>query len=264
MSRPPRTQAPGAIYHVTFRGNRRASIYLDEYDYKVWFDMLGEAALRYEIVVHAFCQMPNHYHLVVETPSGNLASAMRYLNGKYCQYFNRKHEFSGHVAQGRYYADRINRQQHLLELARYVVLNPVRAGLVADPADWNASNYHFFMGLAPAPAWLNVDWTLSQFGTSSQDSRVSAYSKFVLQGRGRPDPLRHLTRPRRAGMAASNMDAQPVQTLQECSAAYPDINEAIVRAVLSTTCSLRAIARHFGVSPRTLDRILRHGRQSSN
>ena len=108
--------------------------------------------------------MGNHYHLVIETPDGNLAQGMRQLNGVYTQGFNRAHQHVGHVFQGRYKAILVERDAYLLKLSRYVVLNPVRARMVRTADEWPWSNYRATAGLSPAPNCLNVTWTLAAFG----------------------------------------------------------------------------------------------------
>jgi len=136
MARPLRIELAGGIYHVTSRGDRREDIFLDEGDRLAWLDVFGAVCNRFNWVCHAWCQMTNHYHLVVETVEGNLSQGMRQLNGVYTQTFNRTHRRVGHVFQGRYRAVVVEKDAYLLELMRYVVLNPVRAGIVSDAADW--------------------------------------------------------------------------------------------------------------------------------
>lgn len=132
MARPLRIEFTGALYHVTSRGDRREAIYEDDTDRIRFLEVLGQVAADFNWVVHAYCLMTNHYHLVVETPDGNLSKGMRQLNGVYTQYSNRRHRRVGHLFQGRFKAILVDRDSYLLELARYVVLNPVRAGMVSD------------------------------------------------------------------------------------------------------------------------------------
>ncbi|MEI6336557.1 MAG: transposase, partial [Methylococcaceae bacterium] len=130
MTRPLRIELSGGIYHVTSRGNRQDDIYFSDDDRKVWLNLLGQVCQRFNWYIHAYCQMTNHFHIVVETPEGNLAQGMRQLNGVYTQYINRTHGSVGHLFQGRYKAILVEKDNYLLELARYVVLNPLRAGMV--------------------------------------------------------------------------------------------------------------------------------------
>lgn len=128
MTRPLRLEFAGALYHVTSRGDHRGSIYFDDTDRLAWLDVLATVCARFNFVVHSYCQMTNHYHLLIETIDGDLARGMRQLNGAYSQHFNRRHGLVGHVFQGRYKAILVQKESYLMELARYVVLNPMRAG----------------------------------------------------------------------------------------------------------------------------------------
>ena len=138
---------PGAIYHVTSRGNAQSDIYLDDSDRETFLITLSEVATRFGWICHAYCLMSNHYHLVIETPKANLALGMRQLNGVYTQRFNRTHHRVGHVFQGRYKAILVERDAYLLELSRYVVLNPVRAKMVNDVSQWPWSSYRATAGM---------------------------------------------------------------------------------------------------------------------
>ena len=153
MARPLRLELAGGLYHVTSRGDRREDIYFDGEDRETWLRIFAAVCARYDWVCHAWCQMTNHYHIVVETRAGNLAAGMRQLNGVYTQSVNRRHGRVGHVFQGRYKAILVERDSYLLELARYVVLNPVRAGLVADLADWPWSSYPAIVARRAPPPW---------------------------------------------------------------------------------------------------------------
>jgi len=133
MARPLRISYPGAIYHVTARGNARQAIVRDEADRQRFVYTLAEMVEHYQVLCHAWVLMENHYHLVLETPHANLSQAIRHLNGVYTQAFNRRHQRGGHLLQGRFKAIVVEKETYLLELCRYVVLNPVRAGLVPHP-----------------------------------------------------------------------------------------------------------------------------------
>src|SRR4030043_1793691 len=141
MSRPLRIQYAGAVYHITSRGNARKAIFKDDRDRKVFLNIVEEVKDRYHWLCHTYCLMNNHYHLLVETPDGNLSEGMRQLNGVYTQVFNRRHRRAGHLFQGRYKAILVQKDSHLLEVSRYVVLNPVRAGTVERPDQWKWSSY---------------------------------------------------------------------------------------------------------------------------
>lgn len=155
MARPLRLEYPGALYHVTARGDRREDIFFQDEDRTEFLSVLGVVCERFNWIIHAYCQMNNHYHLLLETVDGNLWRGMRQLNGVYTQRFNRRHGLVGHLFQGRYKAILVQKDAYLLELARYVVLNPVRARMVLDPAEWPWSSYPVIIGEAPVPDWLD-------------------------------------------------------------------------------------------------------------
>ncbi len=185
MARPLRIELAGGLYHITSRGDRRENIYFSEADRLAWLDIFGQVCSRFNWVCHAWCQMTNHYHVVVETAEGNLAQGMRQLNGVYTQTINRSHRRVGHVFQGRYKAIFVEKDRHLLELARYVVLNPLRAGMVREVGAWPWSSYHAMLGTEAAPPWLQTDWILGQF--SPQRGRaIKKYVDFVRAGVGLP------------------------------------------------------------------------------
>ncbi|MBM4341551.1 MAG: hypothetical protein FJ110_18655 [Deltaproteobacteria bacterium] len=134
MSRPLRIEFPGAVYHVTSRGNARQAIFIDDEDRGGFLDVLSMVVERFNWVCHSYCLMENHYHLLIETPDGNLSKGMRELNGVYTQGFNQRYKRVGHLFQGRYKAIMVEKDHHLLSLCRYVVLNPERAGLINSEA----------------------------------------------------------------------------------------------------------------------------------
>lgn len=191
MARPRRIELAGAVYHLTSRGNARQSIYRDDGDRERFLSVLGEVVRRFHWLCHAYCLMDNHYHLLVETSTPNLSRGMRQLNGVYTQRFNQRHDRVGHLFQGRFTAILVEKDAHLLELCRYVVLNPVRARVVADPGQWSWSSYRAAMGHVATPGWLTTDWMLGQFGTSRQLAR-QRYREFVLGGRQVPSPWQGL------------------------------------------------------------------------
>jgi len=183
MARPLRIEYEGAVYHVTSRGNAGEKIFLADRDRLGFLDVLGGVVSRFDWVCHAYCLMSNHYHLLIETPSANLSRGMQLLNGVYAQRFNRRHKRSGHVFQGRFKAILVEKESHLLELARYVVLNPVRAKMVRSARDWPWSSYRVTSGQVEAPKFLAIDWILSQFD-AKRGPAVRAYRRFVTEGRG--------------------------------------------------------------------------------
>jgi putative transposase len=155
MSRPLRIEFPGAVYHVTSRGDRREPIYRDEVDRGAQLDVLAQAMDRFDAQVLAYCLMGNHYHLVLHTRQGNLSRLMRHFNGVYTQAYNRRHGLVGHLFQGRFKAILVDREAYLLALCRYVERNPVAAGLVKAVGDWPWSSYRAHVGQAVTPPWLD-------------------------------------------------------------------------------------------------------------
>ena len=189
MARPLRLEYEGAVYHLTSRGNERSTIFRDDLDRTKFLGFLGAVVSGARWKLHAYCLMGNHYHLLIETPLGNLARGMQRLNGRYTQWFNFHHDRSGHLLQGRYKAILVEKEEHLLELCRYVVLNPVRAGMVDDASRWSWSNYRATAGVSAPPDWLDVRWTLSRFSPKRSRAR-EAYRRFVAEGKGARSPMK--------------------------------------------------------------------------
>ena len=183
MSRPLRIEYAGALYHVTSRGNERKPIYREEVDFTLFLDVLAEVCDRFNWVIHSWCLMTNDYHLVVEMPDGNLSAGMRQLNGVYTTQFNRCDGRVGHLFQGRYKAIIVDKSSYLLELSRYVVLNPVRARMVDHPGEWLWSSYRYTLGELPSPDWLATDAMLLQF-SDNRERACERFVAFVLAGVG--------------------------------------------------------------------------------
>ena len=187
MSRPLRIEFAGALYHVTSRGDRQEDIYQSNDDREVFLNIMSDVCERYNWVIHAYCLMSNHYHLLVETPDQNLSKGMRQLNGVYTQAFNRNNKRVGHVFQGRYKAILVQKESYLLELARYIVLNPVRARMVRFVKEWPWSSYRATIGETEPVNGLVVDWILSSFSENKLKA-IERYREFVSQGRNQPGP----------------------------------------------------------------------------
>jgi putative transposase len=183
MARPLRIEYDGAVYHVTSRGNAGTKIYRDDTDRARFLEVLGAVVERFGWICHAYCLMGNHYHLLVETPQPNLSRGMQHLNGVYTQWFNRRHSRGGHLVQGRFKSIVVEKESYLLELARYIVLNPVRAKLVRSARDWRWSSYRATAGQTDPPDFLTVDWLLSQFARN-RGKATRAYRDFVKRGKG--------------------------------------------------------------------------------
>jgi REP element-mobilizing transposase RayT len=181
MSRPLRIEFSGAVYHITSRGNAREPIFTEEGDFADFLNILSTIVKRYNWILHSYCLMSNHYHLLIETLEGNLSRGMRQLNGIYTQKFNRKHNRVGHILQGRYKSILVEKDSHLLELCRYVVLNPVMAKIAKRPEEWRWSSYKVTLGRDKGYPCLTTDWILSQFHKDRETAR-ERYKIFVSQG----------------------------------------------------------------------------------
>ena len=192
MARQLRLEYPDALYHVTARGNAQQPIFLDDTDRQHFLTLFGREILQQHWRCYAYCLMGNHYHLLVETSEPNLSRGMQRLNGSFTQRFNWRHQRVGHLLQGRFKSLVVERDTYLLELCRYVVLNPVRAGMVATPQEWPWSSYGATAGLRTAPAWLDAAGLLSLFDRN-QDAARQAYTRFVADGIGGPSPWSQIT-----------------------------------------------------------------------
>jgi len=188
MTRPLRIEFNGALYHITSRGNARQAIFLNEEDFTDFLEILNSVVKRYNFLLHDYCLMNNHYHLLIETPEGNLSKGMRQLNGLYAQRFNQRHQRVGHLLQGRYQSILVDKENYLLELSRYIVLNPVRAGMAKEPKDYRWSSYQGTSGYQKIPG-LFTDWILSQFG---EEKTTIKYQTFVLSGIKETSPLKEV------------------------------------------------------------------------
>jgi REP element-mobilizing transposase RayT len=173
-----RIEVAGGFHHVYSRGNQRDPIFLDELDYVAFLRRLAKVIAKFGWLCHSFCLMPNHFHLLIETPEPNRGAGMQVLNLSYARWFNWRHRRVGHVFQGPYGLTHVLHDAHLMELCRYIAMNPVRAFLVADPADWPWSSYRATGGLEPAPAYLTVDRIQAYFAQPGR-SGAEEFRDFV-------------------------------------------------------------------------------------
>jgi REP element-mobilizing transposase RayT len=171
------------VWHVTSRGNNREDIYRDDEDRLMFLSIFVEAVRRFRWIVHAYTLMTNHYHLVIETPETTLSRGMKWMNGKYAQWFNRRHGRCGHLFQGRFKGFLVEKQGYLLTLIRYVALNPVRARMVERPEQYHWSSYRATAGLEAAPPWLTTEWALTPFGRDLIIQQ-QGYREYVDAGAG--------------------------------------------------------------------------------
>jgi putative transposase len=184
MARPLRIEYAGAVYHITSRGNEKKAVFKSDQDRINFLNTLQHVKKRYNWICHAYCLMDNHYHLLIETPDGNLAIGMRQLNGVYTQLFNKVHGRTGHLFQGRYKSILVQKDSHLLEVCRYVVLNPVRAKTAAAPEAWKWSSYRATAGREAGHPCLTVEWVLGQF-SGKRAKAEKEYRQFVGWGIGK-------------------------------------------------------------------------------
>jgi putative transposase len=233
MPRPPRVQYPGAIHHVIARGNAGSEIFLTHRDASVFLATLAAAVTSKRWQCLAYCLMPTHYHVLVETPDPNLSEGMHFLNTAYAAGFNAAHGHVGHVFQKRFHSELVTRDEHLLEALRYIVLNPVRAGLVGRPEAWDWSSYGATAGISHSHSWLAEERVLALFAPDPPAAR-DEYREFVLSG--------IVDRPTRPGLDQLRIKRSASQ---------------IVAARDSHGYTQAEIAEHLGVSQSTVSRILR-------
>lgn len=273
MARPLRLEFAGALYHITCRGNERKAIYFDDTDFELFLTLLDKVCEQYNWVVHAYCLMTNHYHLLLETPDANLSKGMRQLNGTFTQAINRKHQRVGHLFQGRYKAILVDKDAYLLELSRYIVLNPIRANMVQTLEDWRWSSWHAVVWRLASPSWLATDALLAMFAKQRKIAREK-YAEFVQQGEGvslwgkltnqvffgNDDFVQaHLALlndyedlsdiPKKQWRGAA-------QSLAEYEQAADTRNQAIVAAYRSGSYTLREIGSHFGLHYSRVSKIV--------
>ena len=276
MSRPLRLEFPDALYHVTARGDRREAIFEDDDDRRAFLLTLAQVVKRFNWLCYAYCLMDNHYHLLIQTPDGNLSKGMRQLNGVFTQISNRRHQRVGHLFQGRFKAILVDSDAYLLELARYIVLNPVRAGMKKKPENWPWSSYRASMGLAAAEEFLAVDGLLAQFA-QRRGTAQARYAQFVIDGMHAPSPWAEVRgqvflgsddfvekmQKRMAKHQQGEVQIPvsqrraPAKTLAQIEQSAATRNEAIVRAHGTGAYSYQQIGEHFGIHFTTVGRVVR-------
>ena len=271
MARPLRIEYPGAVYHITTRGNAYQDVFLDDTDREEFLEILEQTVDRFNWLCHAYCLMTNHYHLLIETVDPTLSRGMRQLNGVYTQAFNRRHERVGHLFQGRYKAILVEKEAYLLELSRYIVLNPVRAKMVKKPEEWEWSSYRATAGLSEVPPFLTTDWILSQFADERKKAQ-RLYRRFVAKETGRspwddlkgqiylgsekfiksiPKPKTKLNEVPRAQRLLDR------PRLKEIFAEAETEDEGIFKAYHDYGYTMREIAEYLGIHYATVSRHLR-------
>jgi REP element-mobilizing transposase RayT len=284
MTRPLRIEYPGALYHVMSRGDNKQGIFLNDHDRERFFDIYSDIVDRLGWATFAWCLMGNHFHLVVETPDPNLSEGMRLLNGIYTQYFNKNHGRVGHLFQGRFRSIVVEKNRYLLELIRYVVLNPVRSGRIDAPGDWRWSSYRATAGLEECPDWFDPGWILELVseGVGGRESRRRQYIEFIAQGMLKEEDIMDKVRQQiylgdesfiesvqfKCPPDGSDPDIvneqrrKPMSFLQEYLRGYRDRREAMARAYLEGGFSQAEISKHFGVHYSTISKAVRDYKRS--
>jgi len=243
---------------------------------------MGKVCGRFDWLCHAYCLMSNHYHILLETPAANLSKGMRQLNGVYTQYVNRRHGRVGHLFQGRFKGILVQKEAYLLELARYIMLNPVRGGMVKDPEEWPWSSYRGTVGLTKKPEFLCTDGLLSAFGDKRRTA-TRAFARFVAEGKQAGSPWKDLKNQIYLGsdrfveqMQQRIRDDQslheiPVQQRRPVARAlayyvkrYPSRDRAIAEAYRSGAYSMQEIGVYFGVGRMTVSRAVKKQELSSD
>ena len=275
MARPLRIEYAGALYHVTARGNEKKDIYFTKADRGEFLEILGKVCDRFNWICHAYCQMRSHYHILLETPDGNLSHGMRQLNGVYTQYINRTHRRVGHLFQGRFKGILVQKENYLRELARYIVLNPVRAEMVVGPGDWPWSSYRATVGTEQKPPWLTTDWLLSGFDVDRAQA-CSSYARFVEDGIAMSGPWgelknqiylgserfveemqQHIGKDRSLHEVPRKQRRRVAMPLHEYEARYADRDRAMAEAYRSGAYSMPEIGRYFRVGRMTVSRAVK-------
>ena len=275
MARPLRIEFAGALYHVTARGNAQEDIYRDDADRQQFLMLLQNTVNRYDWYCHAYCLMGNHYHLLIETGTPTLSKGMKLLNGTYTQYFNRRHQRVGHVFQGRFKAILVQKDSYLLELARYIALNPVRAQMVRSAKDWRWSSYRATAGYEEGDASLTAEWILAGFAKTKSVAQ-QRYRDFVQAGKGQPSPWQKLKNQIYLGDDDFVNDMQckldpeqslkdipkkhkqaPMKPLSYFAGQYKTRDESMAQAYWSGHYTLTQVGEHFGVSYATVSRAVK-------
>jgi len=275
MARPLRIEFSGALYHVTARGNAQGDIYHDDIDRQQFLTLLLNTVNRYNWCCHAYCLMDNHYHLLIETSEPTLSKGMKYLNGTYTQYFNRQHRRVGHVFQGRFKAILVQKDSYLLELARYIVLNPVRARMVRTAKTWRWSSYRATAGYDNSHACLTTEWILAGFAQTKKAAQ-QCYRDFVQASKGQPSPWEQLKNQIYLGDENFVNDIQckldpdqslkdipkkqkqaPAKPLNYFAGRYKTRDESMAQAYWSGHYTLAQVGKHFNVSYATVSRAVK-------
>ncbi|MFQ5543599.1 MAG: transposase [Nitrospiria bacterium] len=272
MSRPLRIEFPGAVYHVTNRGNARQNIFSNDEDRRQFLSILEKTVNRYSWLCHAYCLMHDHYHLLIETQKPNLSLGMRQLNGLYTQTHNRSHNRIGHLFQGRFKSILLEKDTWLLPMCRYVVLNPVRSKIIDHPLAWEWSSYRATATGRDILPFLTLTWIFEQFGGELPEAHKK-YRKYVAEGKTLPSPLEkrkgriylgsqafienHV--PELISKEVSRVQSQDFRpTLKKIFENESEEGQAIFKAYRQHAYRLSEIANHLDVHYSTISRRLKN------
>lgn len=279
MSRPLRVDFPGAAHHVIARGNERRPIFFEVDDRARFLLHLEHTAATHRILVHAYCLMGNHYHLLLECPEANLSLAMHTLNGRHAQGVNRRHRRVGHLFQGRFASRLVQKERYLLGVCRYILLNPVRARLAGDPAEWRWSSYRATAGLCRPAPFLTIDWILERFHPCERRAAIRGFREFIRRDGAESDrlppdwatrailgdeeflealrePLRPAARTREIRTGDRLAGRPPLERLLSTNADRDGRNEEIRRAIRDHGYRAVEVARRLGLHESTISKIL--------
>jgi len=253
MARPLRIEFPGAVYHVTSRGNEKRRIFKSDRDRKAFLEFLGQTAKRFGWSITAWVLMTNHFHLVIQTPEPNLSRGMHWLNGSYAGWFNHQYKRWGHLFGGRFKAFLIDKEAYFNEVLRYVVLNPVRAGLAPRPEAYRWSSYRATAGLENAPDWLDTNAALMPFAPETQLAQ-EYYREFVAAKIGSDECLwDKLINGIYLGDEAWAKKMRRVVETKPRSTDHPRAQRAVGRPKMHEVVS--AVARAAGVAASTIREV---------
>ena len=289
MARPLRIEFPGAVYHVTARGDRREDIFVDDKDRQALLAVVAQASSRFDAQALAYCLMDNHYHFVLHPRQANLSLLMRHINGVYTQAYNRRHGQVGHLFQGRFKSILVDRDAYLLEVVRYVDLNPVRAHMVQDPASWAWSSYKAHIGQAPVPEWLDTpslyNFMLGRTVKTAADRRRAAdrYARLVAAV---PDAklwdgalrqqiylgneafVEHMQALARPGSSTDTdipkVQRQRVRPLAQWLASCESREDGLYQAHTAGAISMTQIAKELGLSVSRVSRLIARAEEAKN
>ena len=255
MARPLRIEYPGAFYHVINRGHRQEPIIADRRDKERFISYLSRMAGQFNVLVHSYCLMINHYHLIIETPEANLSRAMQWLNVSYAAYYNRRHRYSGHLFQGRFKAVLVETGKYLEALSRYIHLNPVHVGVVSCAWDYAWSSCRYFVGTQSAPTWLEINRILAGFGRSTKAAKRH-YAKYLSES-DQANPFDDVVSGSLLG-SESFIDwvGKSFLSAGKADREIPQLKELKPRPDVETI--VKEVAGHFGVNT---ERILTSGRK---